>query len=104
GREVPAWVRDALPELPGLMASSDNLAGRLSGAAVSAVEAAVMVGREAERFEATVLERRNGGGMVQLAEPAVTARADGELEPGAVVTVELVRADVVTGEVLFRVV
>jgi exoribonuclease R len=101
-REVPDWARRALPQLPEIMASSDGLAGRLDHAAVSAVEAAVLGSHAGERFAATVLNVKNGGGDIQLDDFAVTARCEGELVAGETVTVELVTAEVATGTVLFR--
>ncbi|GAA3733039.1 RNB domain-containing ribonuclease [Leifsonia bigeumensis] len=103
GREVPEWARAALPDLPAIMASSDGLAGRLDYAATSAVEAAVLHPRVGERFAATVISTRNGGGELQLEDPAVTAPGEGRLVAGERVAATLVTADIATGTVLFRV-
>ncbi len=103
GRDVPAWAREALAELPGIMASSDNIAGRLDHAVMTAVEAAVLHGRVGEKFAATVIGVKNGGGELQLDDAAVTARGDGRLVLGERVTATLVTADIATGTVLFRV-
>ncbi len=103
GREVPGWARDALPQLPAIMASSDGVAGRLDHAAISAVEAAVLHARVGEVFGATVISARDGGGEIQLEELAVTAPCEGDLEAGQEVSATLVTADIVTGTVLFRV-
>lgn len=102
-REVPGWARAALPGLPAIMASSDGLASRLDHAAVSAVEAAVLHDRLGERFSATVISAKDGGGEVQLDDPAVTAHAEGSLVAGERVTATLVTADIVTGTVQLRV-
>ncbi len=104
GREVPAWARTALPLLPALMATSDNLAGRLDGAVVSTVEAAVLRDRVGQTFSATVISAREDRGEVQLVDPAVNAQCDGQLVPGEVVTVRLVTAEIATGTVRFEVV
>jgi hypothetical protein len=85
------------------MAASDALAGRLDHAAVSAVEAAVLHGRIGEQFTATVIASKNGGGHIQLADPAVTAECDGEISAGQVITARLVTADIATGTVRFEV-
>jgi exoribonuclease R len=103
GRAVPKWARGALPDLPPIMAASDALAGRLDHAAVSAVEAAVLHGRIGEQFTATVIASKNGGGHIQLADPAVTAECDGEISAGQVITARLVTADIATGTVRFEV-
>lgn len=102
GREVPGWARTALPELPPIMATSDSLAGRLDHAAVSAVEAAVLRDRVGEVFTATVIAAKEGGGHIQLTDPAVTAECEGELTAGQVIAARLVTADIATGTVRFE--
>ncbi|GLB66980.1 RNB domain-containing ribonuclease [Arthrobacter mangrovi] len=147
GLQVPEWVRQALPQLPELMAASDQLASRLDRASLDAVEAALLSHRVGEEFDAVVISARqnnrhgnngcNGGGngtgngsgndsgnvsgksngngsagngrrdpvprgTIQLSEPAVTARCEGELEPGTSVRVRLIEADIVKRSVLFE--
>ncbi len=102
GEPVPAWAREALPELPSAMSRSSQLAGQVDSQALNVVEAAVLTGREGEEFEATVLSAGDAYGTVQLAEPPVVARCDGALEPGATVRATLVTAEIATGTVLFR--
>jgi exoribonuclease R len=96
--EVPGWVREALPALPDLMAASDRVAGTVERACTDAVEVAVLRSRVGEVFDAVVVEvPENGdGGQVQLLDPPVLARAQGQLELGASVRVRLEAADVVT--------
>ena len=103
GEVVPAWVRDALPTLPALMDSSNSITGRLESQALNVVEAAVLAGREGERFEATVLSATATYGTVQLVDPPVVARCDGALKPGAAIEVRLEKAEIQTGNVLFAV-
>lgn len=55
GRDVPEWVRAALPELNSLMSSSNQLASRLETGAVAAVEAALLSNRVGEEFDAVVI-------------------------------------------------
>lgn len=55
GREVPSWVRAALPELNALMSSSNQLASRLESGAIAAVEAALLNNRVGEEFPAVVI-------------------------------------------------
>ena len=102
GEPVPAWVRDALPELPSAMAASSSLAGQVDSRALNVVEAAVLSGRVGEEFEATVLSSAKGYGTIQLVEPPVVARCNGDLETGATVRATLETAEVATGTVLFR--
>ncbi len=124
GTEVPAWAREALPTLPAIMAASDQLAARLERLSLDTVEAALLVNHVGQEFDAVVIsgskpagngksgngkngngKNGNGGngngpsGIVQIAEPAVTARCPGELEPGTHVRVRIVSADIATREV-----
>ncbi len=120
-KEIPPWARDALPSLPEIMAASDQVAGRLERAALDTVEAALVANHVGQEFDAVVISgskpsngnsngngnRTNGNGsgpygVVQIAEPAVTARCDGELESGTKVRVRLVKADIASREIRFE--
>jgi len=101
------------------MASSDQLAGRLERLAMDTVEAALVANHIGEEFDAVVISgskpsngttngngRGNGNGngpfgIIQIAEPAVTARCDGELESGTKVRVQLLKADIASREIRF---
>lgn len=102
GRPVPDWVREALPTLPPIMASSDGIASRLDKGSLDAVEAALLHSRVGETFEGRVVSTRSTGGTVQLSEPAVTASFEGSAAAGDVIRVELLSADIAAGTVLFR--
>ena len=129
GRTVPGWARDALPSLPEIMAGSDQLASRMERMALDTVEAALLVNHVGQEFDAIVIsgskppegataqrERQNGNGkngngngngssgIIQIADPAVTARCAGELESGTKVRVRLVSSDIATREVHFELV
>jgi exoribonuclease R len=119
GHPIPAWAREALPSLPEIMASSDQLAGRLERLAMDTVEAALVANHIGEEFDAVVISgskpsngaangngKGNGNGngpfgIIQIAEPAVTARCDGELESGTKVRVQLLKADIASREIRF---
>ncbi len=120
-QDIPAWAREALPSLPEIMASSDQLAGRLERAALDTVEAALVANHIGQEFEAVVISgskpsngaaRGNGNGngngngppfgVVQIADPAVTARCDGEMESGTKVRVRLLKADIASREIRFQ--
>ena len=102
GAEVPDAIRAALPEVPALMRDSDRTARTAERACADAAEAAVLTGREGERFPAVVLDRTEAGMEVQLVDLPVIARVSGaRKEPGAEVEVRLERADVRAGEVAF---
>lgn len=102
GRDVPDWVRGALPDLPGLMASSSQLGSRLDHSAVDAIEAALLVDRVGQTFDATAISTS----IIQLDDPVVTARvqstAPTSIVPGARILATLVAADIAQGTVLFR--
>lgn len=132
GTEIPAWARDALPSLPEIMASSDQLAAKMEHLALDTVEAALLVNHIGQEFDAVVISgskpaKNNGNGngnnngnhanngngngngaqhgpygVVQIAEPAVTARCDGEMESGTKVRVKLLDADIATRQITFE--
>ncbi|MGX1160287.1 exoribonuclease R [Arthrobacter sp. SLBN-100] len=129
GGKVPGWAREALPTLPEIMAGSDQLASRMERMALDTVEAALLVNHVGQEFEAIVISgskpqngkngngngkngngkngngNGNGGsGIIQIPDPAVTARCAGELEPGTKVRVRLVSSDIATREVHFELV
>jgi exoribonuclease R len=125
-REVPAWAREALPSLPVIMAGSDQLAARMERLALDTVEAALLVNHVGQEFDAIVISGskpqkdngngsngngngRNGNGngpsgIIQIAEPAVTARCAGDMESGTKVRVRLLSSDITTREVHFELV
>lgn len=99
GDEVPAWVREALPELPGLMSRAANLSGRLDRRTLDTVEAAVLAPRVGDRFDAIAITDSS----IQLTDPAVEAPCDGPLTPGSAVSVRLETADIPSGVVRFAI-
>jgi exoribonuclease R len=117
GMAVPGWAREALPSLPTIMGTSDQLAARLERLSLDTVEAALLSNHIGEEFDAVVLSgskpAKNGNGngkngngngngpsgTVQIAEPAATARCPGELEAGTQVRVRVLSADITSGEI-----
>lgn len=99
--DIPVWARESLPQLPAIMAASDNLAGRLDSEAVNRVEAALLHSRIGETFDATVVSANAHGGTIQLDDPAVTALCEGANAAGDRIRARLDRADIATGNVLF---
>jgi exoribonuclease R len=102
GTAVPEWARVALPRLPEVMAGALRRAAALERAVVDAAEAVVLAPRVGERFEAVVVESSTKGGVVQLQDPPVRARAEGDLPLGQRVPVELLVADPARRQVLLR--
>ncbi len=84
GEELPG-----LDAVPAEMAAGGRAAGALERACVDLVEALVLAPHVGERFPATVIDDHE----IQLAEPAVRARCEGELEPGKELIVRLVEAE-----------
>ncbi|WP_240629610.1 RNB domain-containing ribonuclease [Specibacter cremeus] len=115
GEDVPAWARQALDQLPGIMAVSNQLAARVDRAAIDVIEAALLSHRVGAEFDAVVLSgpRRNGNGngngngksaprsTIQIREPAIAGYCEGDLAPGTVVRVKLIEADIDKRSILF---
>lgn len=113
GREVPAWVRSALPGLPSTMASAGSRASAFERGCLDIVEAALLAGREGESFDGVVVDVREGAGdavgrqdavrgEVMLRDPAVKARVDGVgLTLGERVRVTLTEVSVLDRRVRF---
>ncbi len=103
GREVPEHVVAALPELPGVMAGTDRVAGRADRAAVDLVEATILADHVGQTFPAVVLDSDPAKARATIAidEPAVRARCDGKVEAGTRVTARLKVADPIKREVRF---
>jgi exoribonuclease R len=102
GDEIPEWARAALPELPETMERSNRRAQQYGGGIVSTVEAAVLARSVGRVFEAAVVETDEHGGVVQLTDPAVSARCEGDLPLGERVDVRLTLADVAKRQVRFQ--
>ena len=103
GTDVPEWVRSALPQLPETMEQAGRRAQQYETGIISAVEAILLEHRVGETFPAVVVDvnEHDGGGTVQLTEPALSARCDGDLRLGARVHVKLESADVAERQVRF---
>ncbi len=94
GTDVPAWAADALPSLPGEMATGADRGHRLERSMIDAVEAAVLapfVGRETDALVIDLWKRHRG--EVVLRDPAVIGPCDDVHELGADIRVRLEEAD-----------
>ncbi|MDO8150393.1 RNB domain-containing ribonuclease [Isoptericola sp. b408] len=109
GRDVPGWVLEALPHLPGTMGAATAREAAFERSCIDIVEAALLAPRVGRRFEAVVVddggEPRPDGlrrGEVMLRDPAVRARVQGtELPLGERIKVTLAEASVADRRVLF---
>ncbi|GAA3870628.1 RNB domain-containing ribonuclease [Saccharothrix violaceirubra] len=103
GEEVPAWLRRALPLLPGLMGASDSVAAKVDRACVDQVEAWVLADRIGQEFDAVVLRAEKNGADVFVADPPVVGRCVGrDLPEGGRVRVRLTVADPVRRKIGFE--
>jgi exoribonuclease R len=101
GRQVPSWVRSALPTLPAEMAAADRRAHDVDRAVVDLAEALLLQDRTGEIMRGVVVEP-GPKGEVQLREPAVRARLDGDDLPlGEEIDVRLESIDVARRRVVF---
>ena len=97
GTPVPEWVRARLHELPDVMRAAEKRANEVERQAVDRAEARALARRVGERFEAVVI----GDGAIQLRDPAVRARCDGDPPLGETIQARLTAADPATGTVRF---
>ena len=104
GEDVPAWVREALPTLPEIMATSDRRTNGVERACTDAVEAAELVPHIGTTLSAVVVDENDKGVVVQLIDLAVVAKASGKARAGDPVTVRVDAADVSTGTITLSIV
>jgi exoribonuclease R len=107
GTDVPAWVRDALHDLPQTMQRSGRLAHAYENAVIDLVEAATLQGRTGERFTGVVVAAEHDDphkGDAVVRDPAVEANVSGAqpLPVGDEVELVLAEADPDTRTVRFR--
>ena len=93
GHPIPSWVTDALPQLGQAMISGVRRGGKVDRACIDAVEAAVLDSHIGEDFAAVGLDEDT----IQLAEPAVVARCQGDIPIGKRLQATLVHADIHDG-------
>lgn len=94
GREVPGWLRAALPQLPSLMGGSDTLANKVERACLDLVEAWVLADRVGQEFDAVVLRSEGNVADVFVVQPPVMGRCTGhDLPEGGQIRVRLAEAD-----------
>lgn len=105
-REVPAWVRESLAEVPALMRAGAQRAATLNARTLDLVEAALLSGRVGETFPAVVVRRSGERATIQLTDPPVTASMPlaEDIPAGSTVRVTLTSADVPTGRIGFALV
>lgn len=99
---IPDWVREALPQLPEIMKSSDAVAGQAERGCVDAVEAALLHDKIGTTVTAVVVDQRGDDKvMVQLTDLPVVATCPGTADLGSEVDVKVVNADIAARAVEF---
>jgi hypothetical protein len=107
GTPVPAWVLEAMPALPRVMAETTRRASSFERECVDIVEASLLADRLGEEFDGVVVDVEDDAkevqrGQVVLRDPAVRAQVTGQSLPlGDEVRVRLAVADVDERRVLF---
>ncbi|MFE6129146.1 RNB domain-containing ribonuclease [Streptomyces sp. NPDC056437] len=106
GQGVPEWVLAALDDLPREMADGGRRANTVERECVDIIEAALLKDRIGEVFEGVVVdvkEHEPAVGTVQVEEPAVVARVegDGPLPLGERLRVRLTQAEPGSAKVQF---
>lgn len=106
GEEVPAWVREALPKLPGTMQETGRKAHAYENAVLDLVEAATLQAQVGRQFKGVVLEVDHENptqAQIQIEQPAVEAQAIGQHPAplGEELVVTLQAADPATRKVTF---
>ncbi|MEU0083559.1 RNB domain-containing ribonuclease [Streptomyces sp. NPDC006274] len=107
GHEPPEWVSAALEALPAEMAVGSRRGNTVERECVDLLEAVVLRDRVGELFDAVVVDLKDNdpsAGTVQLEDPAVVARIDGDGTPlplGERLRVRLTAADPARAKVRF---
>ena len=106
GQPVPDWASQALAQLPATMAESDRRSKAFEAGIISLTEALALHDAIGQQFVGVIIEvddRNRRQGVVSLTAQAVQAkvRSSHPLALGAQVKLQLVKADIGTGEVAF---
>ena len=94
GQPVPAEVEAAFARLGQVMDKAQARSGQVERAVVDLAEAAMLVGREGDDFEAVVTDLGETGARIQLCELPIVARTVARrVQPGERIVVRLESAD-----------
>jgi exoribonuclease R len=103
GGGVDAGLQAVFGQLPTVMAKADDRAAQIDRAVLDLAEAVMLQGCEGRTFAAVVTDIDERGARIQLADPAVIARADSkDTIPGDEIQVQLQRVDVGHRQVIFE--
>lgn len=102
GEFVPAWVLEALPELPSEMGRARQAGAKNEKEVIAAMEALTLSGHEGETYSGVILDAKEHSGHIMLSDPAIMAPVEGEdLPVGERVEVDLTKADLEQRKVVF---
>jgi VacB/RNase II family 3'-5' exoribonuclease len=105
GQAVSEELSSIFQQLPATMGKAEEKAGQVDRAVLGLAEAVMLEGSEGSRFNAVVTDIDERGARIQLSDPAVVSRVDGDgLMPGDAVTVELASVDIVHRQTQFQLV
>jgi len=94
GEPVPPEIAEAFTRLPKVMARAEGRDGQVERAVIDLAEAAIMAGREGDRFSAVVTDLDPRGARIQLTDLPVVARTAAHgVVPGARIEVRLDAAE-----------
>ncbi len=103
GGRPPAWVTDALPEVPALMQLGRQREGAADRMSVDLLEAVTLSARVGSTVHALVTNVSKGKAQVQVVHPAVVATVDGaDLALGDEVRLRVASADPLTRRVVLE--
>jgi exoribonuclease R len=98
--DPPAWVLEALPDLPKAMDAANQRGAQVSRAVVDLAEAVVLSSRLGGRLDAVVVgDDGDRGSSLQVVDPPVRARVEEQLELGGSLQVTVEWADPVARRV-----
>jgi exoribonuclease R len=102
GVEPTEWARSGLPDLPRLMARSDQHAHAVDHAVVNLAETLLLQDRVGEVFDGVIVEVEDDHGEIQLRDPPVRTKIEGPNLPlGQQISARLTTADVATRTLIF---
>ncbi len=104
GTPVPDWVKEALPQVPEVMSTSDHFAAKVDRTCLDQVETWMLDGKVGQTFEAFVLRVNDdgkGGEVVLTTPPVIADCAGSNLPEGKAVQVTLTAVDPVKRSVKF---
>ncbi len=103
GQTVSQDLIDACQKLPKVMARAENRASQIDRAVLDLAEVVMLQGLEGSHFKAVVTDIDDRGTRIQLTDPAIVARIDGQKAlPGDTIDVILDAADIANRQVKFR--